>query len=166
LVDLTRSYEPILATDLHRLGKIAQRDRRLFFARNPKYSTLCEHVVAVALCQGAALHYVDGRNGIKDLDVWTFYAALKHCEYPPRRPVASYDLGISKFGRTRNFEHFTGRKVDCLGRSISVSDRTDPRAALRDYLRNARTRSAEELARKAVVMIEPSQFLGEVVWPL
>ena len=26
------------------------------------------------LCQGAALHYVNGRNGVKDFDVWSIYA--------------------------------------------------------------------------------------------
>jgi hypothetical protein len=34
-----------------------------------------DSLVCVALCQGAALHFVDGENGVKDFDVWTFYAA-------------------------------------------------------------------------------------------
>jgi hypothetical protein len=28
-----------------------------------------DRLFAVALCQGAALHYIDGKNGVKDLDV-------------------------------------------------------------------------------------------------
>ncbi|HHJ81360.1 MAG TPA: hypothetical protein ENJ65_06970, partial [Candidatus Tenderia electrophaga] len=28
--------------------------------------------LAVALCQGGAMHYHDGVNGIKDFDVWFF----------------------------------------------------------------------------------------------
>jgi hypothetical protein len=27
----------------------------------------------VPLCQGGALHYVNGSNGVKDFDVWSFY---------------------------------------------------------------------------------------------
>ena len=29
-----------------------------------------------ARCQGAALHYVNERNGVKDFDVWSFYARV------------------------------------------------------------------------------------------
>jgi hypothetical protein len=36
---------------------------------------------------------------------------------------------------------------------------------LRDYLFAARTRSAKELAAKAVVLIYPEQLAGTVIWP-
>ena len=45
-----------------------------FIVRNPHHAGLRARVLAVALCQGAALHYVDGKNGVKDFDVWTFFA--------------------------------------------------------------------------------------------
>ena len=166
MIDLTRSYERIQHDDLQRLGQIAKRDGESFFARNPKYAPLQNYVLAVALCQGAALHFVDGRNGIKDLDVWTFYADVPGLQYPPRRPVACYDFGNDKFGRTRDFEHFTGRKVDCLGRSLEAQLGTPATVALRQYLEAARTRSAGELAGKAVVLIEPLESLGTIVWPI
>ena len=72
--DPTRSYDFFVRSDLLRLKEIAARDREEFFERNRKYGDLRNHVVVVALCQGAALHFVNGRNGIKDIDVWTFYA--------------------------------------------------------------------------------------------
>jgi hypothetical protein len=59
----------------------------------------------------------------------------------------------------------SGRRVDLLGRSLDVPLDAEPTAALRDYLSTARTRSAEELAAKAVVLIYPEQFAGKVVWP-
>jgi hypothetical protein len=161
--DAARSYR-IEAADLVRLADIARADRESFFSRNPRYALLRDKVVAVALCQGAALHYVDGVNGIKDIDVWTFYGQCAGVEYPPRRPVASYDFGDAKFGKTHNYEHFNGRKVDCLGRSIPAGDRENPCAALREYLGNAHTTSAAMLAKKAVILIEPRARLGTVVW--
>jgi len=162
--DPTRSYDLFIRSDLLRLQEIAARDREGFFERNRKYDDLRNHVVAVALCQGAALHFVDGRNGIKDIDVWTFYAPHPALRYPSRRPVRSYDFGDPRFGKTEDSPHFVGRRVDCLGRSLTrVLD--DPAGTLRVYLSEARTSSARELARKAVVIIEPVDRLGCVVMP-
>jgi hypothetical protein len=166
MIDPDRSYESIARADLQRLADIARVDRESFFSRHSRYATLRNHVLAVALCQGAALHFVDGRNGIKDIDVWTFYGACPGLVYPPRRPVASYDFGDPKFGRTQDSPHFVGRRVDCLGRSLAAAPNTDPVSALRTYLSLGHTRSAQELARKAVVLIEPHELLGSVVWPL
>lgn len=166
MIDPSRSYEPFAPTDLHRLAEIARLDREMFFSRHPRYSPLRDRILAVALCQGAALHFVDHRNGIKDIDVWTFYGACPGVEYPPRRPVASYDLGDPKFGRTPDSPRFVGRRVDCLGRSLDVECNTDPVSAIRAYLSYARTRSAQELAKKAVVLVEPRGLSGVVVWPL
>ena len=45
--------------------------------------------------------------------------------------------------------------------SISVSV-----PGLRDYFAAARTRSAKELAAKAVVLINLEQLAGKVVWPV
>jgi hypothetical protein len=164
--DPIRSYERFLPADLQRLAEIAKRDRDEFFLRNPKYTPLKSCVLGVALCQGAALHYVDGRNGIKDIDVWTFYASCSGLKYPWRRPVASYDFGDPKFGITSDSPHFIGRRVDCLGRSLNDESTNDPVNAIRHYLAERRTRSAAALAEKAVVMIEPYTLLGLVVWPV
>ena len=35
-----------------------------------------------ALCQGAALHYVDAKNGVKDFDVWSFYTQRADGSFP------------------------------------------------------------------------------------
>ncbi len=45
-----------------------------FFWRYRNWSQLYrDRVIAVTLCQGAALHYLNGRNGVKDFDLWTFF---------------------------------------------------------------------------------------------
>ena len=50
------------------------------------------------LCQGAALHYVNGRNGVKDFDVWSFYAQYNDWPFPARGAdlfaVEAYTLSL------------------------------------------------------------------------
>jgi hypothetical protein len=159
----SRSYDPITHKDLQRLRDIEATDRREFFVRNPRYTSLSGRVVCVALCQGAALHYVDNVNGVKDFDVWTFYAALPDVKYP-RRPVANYDFGDPKFGQSSDKPEYIGRRVDLLGRSLNVQPTDDPVVVLRQYLSEGRTSSAKHLAMKAVVLLEPAEYLGTVVW--
>ena len=160
-----RSYERITPEDLDRLAWISHQDREDFFARKPGYRVLEEGLVCVALLQGAALHFVDGENGVKDFDVWTFYAARPgHLAFPWRRRVAR-DFGDPRFGRTPNTAGFVGRRVDLLGRSIEVREEGDPAAVLAGYLSAGRTASARALARKAAVLLEPPDRRGTVAWP-
>jgi hypothetical protein len=43
------------------------------FARNPDGSgRYAGRLLCRALCQGAALHYVNEKNGVKDFDIWSF----------------------------------------------------------------------------------------------
>ena len=160
-----RAYERITREDLTYLAEIARQDREDLFARKPKYSALEERLICVALCQGAALHLIDGENGVKDLDVWTFYAARpEHPPFPWRRRAARV-FGDPGFGRAPDSPSFLGRRVDLLARSIEVGSRTDPAEILRGYLSGGRTASARALATKAVVLLEPSDLLGTVIWP-
>ena len=62
---------PLNKRHLARLSKIAEADHESFYARRPEYRG---RLIAVVLAQGAALHYLDRSNGVKDLDVWTFFA--------------------------------------------------------------------------------------------
>jgi len=159
-----RSLSRITRADLCRLGELARIDRTLHFERSPLTRSLYERrLFAVALCQGAALHYLDKKNGVKDFDVWSFYTESSVRPFPARR-VGSMDFGPSKFGKISG-SRFTGRGVDCIGRSIPNAKRNDPIGTLRAYLRDGRTASARHLANKAVVLIEPRHLLGTVVWP-
>ncbi|KAK42865.1 hypothetical protein BG58_37725 [Caballeronia jiangsuensis] len=158
-----RSFEPIDADDLRRFASIASQDRDDFFARHgrPQYF-LCS-----ALCQGAAKHYVDGMNGVKDIDIWSFFVKTAGVtDFNARRRVER-DLGPSKFGvHPRDAERgFSGRRVDLLGRSIVVGSDERPMEAVRRYLRECKTGSAWHLRKKAVVLLEPLELAGTVVWP-
>ena len=66
-----RSLKPINNEDLKRLANIAKEDRIDLFSRILELGELYkDRIICTALCQGAALHYLDGKNGIKDFDVW------------------------------------------------------------------------------------------------
>lgn len=160
-----RSYERITRADLARLGAIAAQDRLSLFERKPDTGRLYRgRLLAVVLCQGAGLHYVDGRNGVKDFDVWSFYRAHPERPFPYRRN-ATADFGDPKFGVSPGWEWFVGRRVDLIGRSLRVPGKADVVETLRAYLRESRTMSARLLAMKGMVLIEPGHLLGTVVWP-
>jgi hypothetical protein len=102
---------------------------------------------------------------IKDFDVWSFYAHCDHWAFPPRWR-GTRDFGLSKFGRySGDPPRYTGRRVDLPGRSLRVEPGADPAEAIRRYLAAQRTRSAKELAAKAVVLIHPENRVGEMIWP-
>src|SRR5436190_24354542 len=112
-----RSQKRITSSDLKRLGEIARADRRRFFARYPRWSTLySERLLCVALCQGAALHFIDGTHGVKDFDVWSFFCARPD-EPIRRRRVVRRDFGHPKFGTSPYRPDFIGRTVDLLFKS-------------------------------------------------
>jgi hypothetical protein len=160
-----RSTAPLTDEHLHRLWEIAEKDREGMFSRNPHLSVYRDRILLTALCQGAALHFVNGTNGVKDLDVYTFYAADSGVGYPYRRRGV-VDFGDSELGRHPDDHEFQGRRVDLLGRSLKLDASLDPLAAIRGYLGAGATKTAKELAKKAVVAIDPGARFGQVVWPL
>src|SRR4029077_3886533 len=160
-----RSLARIEIADLRRLAALAADAEAELFRRNPDGSgRYAGRLLGRALCQGAALHYVNGRNGVKDFDVWSFYAQYDDWPFPARWR-GTRDFGPSKFGRyPRDAPRYSGRRVDLLGRSLRVEPGADLTEAIRRYLTVRRTRSAKELAAKAVVLIDPESRLGEIAW--
>jgi len=161
-----RSLAEIDLPDLLRLSPLAAEAEAELFARSPRGSgRYAGRLLGRALCQGAAVHYVNKQNGVKDFDVWSFYAQLDDWPFPPRWRGAR-DLGPSRFGRyTGDPARYSGRRVDLLGRSLPAAPGADPADAIRSYLAAGRTESAKRLAAKAVVLIDPRDRAGEVVWP-
>jgi len=167
-----RSYEPIDNQTLGRLGVLARADRTRFLASRPDYRG---RLVCVALCQGAGQHFVDlargrkGPNGIKDFDVWSFFAKIPGEKFPAYKRHVHVDFGPSTFGRWRDerpeFRHFTGRRVDLFLRDLDASVRADPVQALCRWLDEDRTGSQRALASKGVVLIDPKRLRGTIVWP-
>ena len=161
---MTRSLEKITRGDLRRLAAVANSDIADFFARNPATARLyAQRKFATALGQGGALHYLDGKNGIKDLDVWVFFSSSPTRPFPYRRR-GQRDFGNSKFGQTPGHEHFVGRRVDVMGRSLGDVLPGKPVETLRRYLADGKTETARQLAKKALILLEPIELLGTVVW--
>jgi hypothetical protein len=118
--------------------------------------------LAVALCQGAAMHYYDRVNGVKDFDVWFLYPF--NSRHLPYRTIWNWDYEVPKFGRHPEFLGHKGRKVDVLVRSVRNYDAGDPKNSFYRFLQAEGTETARLLGRKAVVLLEPPQRIGEVIW--
>jgi hypothetical protein len=160
-----RSYAAIESRDLVRLSQLARDDLERYMARDPsRRRNFAAKKLCVALCQGAAQHFLGKPSGIKDFDIFTFFAVVEGMEFPSRRR-ATVDFGPSKFGRNPGDAGFGGRRVDLMGRSIVHCDGAPEIFSLQKYLRSAPTRTAWFLAQKAVVVIDPAEFRGQVIWP-
>jgi hypothetical protein len=162
-----RSYERIRKEDLRRLAQVAAADREDFFRRRSDWAAQYQsRLIATALCQGAALHFVNGGAGVNDFDVYSFYARhLDRPWYALRNKTA--DFGDPRFGQSLDRPHFVGRRVDLMGRSLDVGLDLDPAAAIREWLGSGYPHSsAYYLSLKAVVLLTPEERIGEVVWPV
>lgn len=159
-----RSFEQITLDDLRRLASIARQDRESFFADHQDWASLYrDRLLAVALCQGAAAHFVDGHRGVNDFDIYTFYAAHPSRPWYAKRNKP-WDYGDPKFGRTVDRPEYIGRRVDLLGRGIEYRQKEDPAVAIRRWLRTDAGKSAELIAQRPIVLLWPEERLGEVIW--
>lgn len=163
---IERSHEPLTDNDLKELyaGSTARLREYFISGHGRKWGDLydIQNPIAVALCQGAAMHYHDKVNGIKDFDVWFFYPFnQKHLPY---RTYWNWDYENLRFGRHPSIPGYRGRKVDVLVRSIKNYAPNDPVKTVHRYLQDENTASSRELAKKAVVMLSPESLLGHVAW--
>jgi hypothetical protein len=73
--DSDRSWAAIGPADLHRLATLAADAEAALFSQHPQGSgCYAGRLLGRALCQGAALHYMDANQRVIDFDVWSFYA--------------------------------------------------------------------------------------------
>jgi hypothetical protein len=165
-----RSRARITKSDLRHLSTLALAELRHFFTDNPdlrkRYS---RSLIAVALCQGAALHLINGTAGIKDFDVYFFFGRYDK-RLVNRRPK-SVDSRLIKFGvHPDDYRNgYKARRVDFLRRSIDNDivkhENKAPKACIIKYLRRRRTKTARELAKKAVIGLWPETIFSEIIWP-
>jgi hypothetical protein len=159
-----RSFVRIRRRDLDRLAELAAADRAAFFAAHPVWAqSYADRYIGAALCQGAAQHYADGKVGVQDFDVYSFFEAN-----PKRRWYAKrnkhVDFGDPRFGQSLDRPDFVGRRVDLLGRGINRRSGESASACIQRWFAEGATDSARRLARKAVVLIDPQEHRGEVLW--
>jgi hypothetical protein len=161
-----RSYARITRTDLKRLARLAQEERDDFFTRHPEWAILYrKRMLCSALGADGALHYLNGITGVNEFQVWTFYAENSEAPFPHHH-TSHFDYGESKFGRDPALpDSYKGLRVALQGRSLVAATGDDPLEVLQRYLKARATPSARELAAKAVVLLEPDEFLGVEAWP-
>ena len=83
--DTNRSLARIEVADLFRLAALAADAEAELFGRNPNGSgRYAGRLLGRALCQGAALHYLNDKNGVKDFVVWSFSAVDGNGLFPYR----------------------------------------------------------------------------------
>ncbi len=160
-----RSLAVIEPHDLQRLSDIAHADLESYVAGDPGLrSGFPARILCVVLCQGAASHFLDKTTGVKDVDMITFFAADGVKDFTAIR-LTHHDFGPSKFGRHPNDEGYTGRRVDVMGRSIAHTVGVSPVESVRHYLRRRSTNAVSHWAKKAMVIIDPIEDRGRVIWP-
>jgi hypothetical protein len=163
-----KSQEWLTTEHLHRLVQIAQDDLEGFFERNPHRKDYQSQVRLTALCQGAALHYLDHTTGVKDLDVWTFFEELPRGRVERHRRPKQEDFGVSTLGRHPGdaTKGYAGRTVDLLLTTIPYRHGQRIDDTVRDYLRTGRTKTRRCLAEKAVIGLDPPEYFGVTIWPV
>ncbi len=154
----------------HALVSIAEADQKSFFQRNPHLAVYGHRRLLIALCQGGALHDLDckkdakKKNGVKDLDVYSFYADDPEIPWPYRRHGVA-DFGESEFGYHPNKrQQFVGRHVDLMGRALPVAPGANPGLAVRDWLATSNNQTPRLLRKKAVVGLHPAKYFGKIIW--
>ncbi len=162
---IERSFKPIVNDDLKQLykGSVEVIQQYFFHGNGKKWLSLYDikNPIAVALCQGAAMHYYDKVTGVNDFDVWFFYPFnQKHLPYHARW---NWDFVNPKFGRHPQIQGYRGRKVDVFVRSIRNYSKNNPVETIHKFLQYEDTQTANRLSQKAVVLLTPN-FLGQVVW--
>lgn len=157
-----RSFEKLTEADLARIRDLAFAELARVYSRTKVASQYRDRMILLALCQGAAKHWADGKHGVKDIDVWAFYRAGLPSRFPYRKRWTA-DLGASRFGKHPDDPGFVGRRIDILGRSIPCAASEAPEAAVRAWLQS-KTESAGLVAQRPVIGLWPEPLFAKPVW--
>jgi hypothetical protein len=175
-----RSHAPLTDEHLDRLAALAAADHAAFQVRYPEWAAV---LLAVCLAQGGARHRLFRDRGVKDLDVYLFYA-LPDGRSPARFPwnkggtTRRQDFGPSEHGRQLytsadradpqmrshipQWELYAGRRVDLMSRAIAPHP-DGPRAAVRRWLQRGLTRPSAgstpwHLSRVPMICLYPEPY--------
>ena len=175
IVESKRSLALITDDDLAHLRSIAWKCLEYRLSRNGHLRDFRERLVCIALCQGAALHYVNGKTGVKDFDVSAFFTTVNAPTLGFRRGSVR-ESGLHKFGKHPDVPRRRGYKTrwcDFFMRAITPRDvdraramtdeyvEGDAVALVRGYLIHGATSTARFLAKKAVVGLWPDSNVSQ-----
>jgi hypothetical protein len=157
-----RSYDKITTEDLQRFRDVALRRLDIAFSHAPVAALYRNRLLLLAFCQGGARHYLDGKNGLKDIDVWAFFSAGPSKPFP-YRVVWNADFGPSHHGRHPSDRGCLGRRVDLIGRSIPWREGEPEDQAVKAWLRRG-GKSASLIADDPVIGLAPSHYFEQMIW--
>ena len=155
---------PITKDDLRQL--LRGSEKRFYDAVNARPGSPMYKVhgntkpVAIALCQGAAMHYQNGKTGYTDFDVFLFYDKNKPLSARGRHPASRR---ARKWCYTNPKYPRGNIQVDVLVRRIEANGK-NPTEIIRHFLHTEPTDTAHHLAKAAVVLLHPPKQLGKVIW--
>lgn len=154
--DTERLYEPLTIKDLEKLKELGLKEHEEFFERNPHLKeAYYNSLIGIALCQGAASHYLNPKVGIKDFDIWHFYVEDENTNFP-NRAKKSIENG------------YKGRRIDFLKRAIPKNIYQkypdDPEKVIMEYLFQRDTKTKNLLLQKAIIGLYPDKIFSKVLW--
>ena len=153
---MDRLYTKLGLSDLKQLQKLALEEHENFIERNTHLrKAYYDSLVGIALCQGAASHYINASVGIKDFDIWLFYVENENIRFP-YRAYKSIENG------------YMGRRIDFLKRAIPIGlcvfCSNEPDECIMRYLFERNTKTKRLLLEKAIVGLFPDMLFGKVLW--
>jgi hypothetical protein len=150
---------PVGRAELQALTTLAKAEEAAFFERNPHLvRPYRDRLIAVALCQGAALQYLRRGYGVNDFDVHFFYSQN------PQKPK------LTRAGKRMHSDvgRFKNMPVDFLRTvvpaRVKVARTAGRLAILEAFLQQTPTPNARHLAEKAVVGLMPKAIFGVIIW--
>jgi hypothetical protein len=143
--------------ELRTLCHLARTEEQEFFRRNEHLVPLYrERLLAITLCQGAALQYLGQGYGVNDFDVHYFYSQNR------KKPRLSRSVK-RVWTSVGAFEHVA---VDFIRTVIPSGVRgSNPFDTIQVFLREQPTPNARHLASKAVIGVFPRRLFRVVIWP-
>jgi hypothetical protein len=145
--------------ELRALTTLAEAEEAAFFERNPHLTRpYRRRLIAIALCQGAALQYLGRGYGVNDFDLHFFYSQN------PQKPrlTRAHKRIVANVGSFQNVPVDFLRTV--VPSSVAISKRVGPVEIVRAFLQQRPTPNARHLAAKAVVGLLPEKTFGVVIW--
>jgi hypothetical protein len=169
---MERSYLEIQRQHLEKLRDVTKERIRRFFENNLRQAIFKDKLFAIVLIQGAALHFLDLTNGIKDFDILLIFResnavsnnSVKHIFV--RRLTC--DSSMPEFGRypRDNPNKFPNRHVDIFLREIENNylAGNDILQGLKNYFKNKQSTSFDHWRAKPVIGIWPEEILEKIIW--
>lgn len=152
----TRLYDRLTKNDLEQLAARALAEQKDFFRRNAcLQNAYGNSLIGIALCQGAASHYLNPKVGINDFDIWFFYRESKKTRFNCRR-VKSIKNG------------YKGIKIDFLKKAIPEvlcgESVKNPDRCILKYLQSRHTTTSRFLLQKAIIGLYPRKMFNKIIW--